>query len=63
MGIFDKLKGQGRHKAKAKDMSDAAERRANEKTGGKYEDQIDAAQQRTEGALGLDRDRERPDQP
>ncbi|WP_037677089.1 antitoxin [Streptomyces griseus] len=63
MGIFDKFKSQGRHKAKAKDMSDTAEQRVNEKTGSRYEDQVDTAQQRTEGALGIDRDRERPDQP
>ena len=63
MGIFDRFKNQARDKAKSKDMSDAAERRVNEKTGGKYEDQVDAAQQRAEGALGMDRDRDRPDQP
>lgn len=63
MGIFDRFKNQARDKAKAKDMSDAAERRVNEKTGGKYEDQVDSAQQRAEGALGMDRDRDRPDQP
>ncbi|MFG2128539.1 antitoxin [Streptomyces sp. NPDC048751] len=63
MGIFDRFKNQARDKAKSKDMSDAAERRVNERTGGKYEDQVDAAQQRAEGALGMDRDRDRPDQP
>ncbi|MFF3331496.1 Rv0909 family putative TA system antitoxin [Streptomyces sp. NPDC002888] len=62
MGIFDRFKHQARDKAKAKDMSDATERRINEKTGGKYEDQVDAAQQRAEGTLGMDRDRDRPDQ-
>ena len=42
-------------------MSDAAERKANERTGNKYESQVDDAQQRIEGQLGMDRDR--PDQP
>jgi hypothetical protein len=59
MGIFDRFKSQGRDKAK--DMSDAAEKKANEKTGNKYEGQVDDAQQRIEGTLGMDRDR--PDQP
>ncbi|MFE0728273.1 antitoxin [Streptomyces antibioticus] len=57
MGIFDKF----RHHDKAKDMSDAAEQKVNEKTGGTYESQVDDAQQRAEGALGMDR--ERPDRP
>ncbi|AVH58264.1 MULTISPECIES: Rv0909 family putative TA system antitoxin [Streptomyces] len=63
MGIFDKFKGHGQHKAK--NVSDTAERQVNEKTGDKYTDKVDDAQQRTERATGVDRpDRpERPDQP
>jgi hypothetical protein len=60
MGIFDKLKSQARNKGKQ--GSDSAEQKMNERTGGKHEDQIDAGQQRVEGSLGMDRDRERPDQ-
>jgi hypothetical protein len=60
MGIFDRFKNR-QSQDKAKDMSDAAERKANEKTGNKYEGQVDDAQQRIEGTLGMDRDR--PDQP
>ncbi|MFH0519868.1 Rv0909 family putative TA system antitoxin [Streptomyces sp. M41] len=60
MGIFDRFKNrQGQDKAR--DMSDTAERKANEKTGNKYESQVDDAQQRMERELGMDRDR--PDQP
>lgn len=60
MGIFDRFRHrQGQDKAR--DMSDAAERKANEKTGNKYERQVDDAQQRMERELGVDRDR--PDQP
>ncbi|MFJ9905097.1 antitoxin [Streptomyces sp. NPDC101152] len=61
MGIFDRFKGNRQLQDKAKDMSDAAERKANERTGNKYESQVDEAQQRIEGQLGVDRDR--PDQP
>lgn len=64
MGIFDRFKSHGQHKDKGTDkreqMSDTVERQANERTGNKYEDQIDAAQQQAEGRLGMDRDR--PDQ-
>ncbi|MFI6008506.1 Rv0909 family putative TA system antitoxin [Streptomyces sp. NPDC051243] len=60
MGIFDRFKN--RHaQDRASDMSDAAERKANEKTGDKYERQVDDAQQRMERELGVDRDR--PEQP
>ena len=56
MGIFDRFKN--RHaQDKARDMSDAAERQANEKTGNKYESQVDDAQQRMERGLGMDHDR------
>ena len=61
MGIFDRFKGNRQLQDKAKDMSDAAERNANERTGNKYESQVDEAQQRIEGQLGVDRDG--PDQP
>ncbi|CAM5741949.1 hypothetical protein SALBM311S_06824 [Streptomyces alboniger] len=60
MGIFDRFKHQAKG-SKAKDMSDAAERKANEKTGHKHESQVDDAQQRIEGQAGMDRDR--PEQP
>jgi hypothetical protein len=60
MGLFDKLKNQVKGN-KGKGMSDTAERKVNEKTGNKYESQVDDAQQRMEGRLGMDRDR--PEQP
>ncbi|GAA3978751.1 antitoxin [Streptomyces sp. NBC_01352] len=60
MGILDRFKNQAKG-SKGKDMSDAAERKVNEKTGKKYESQVDDAQQRVEGQLGMDRDR--PEQP
>ncbi|MDQ1046145.1 Rv0909 family putative TA system antitoxin [Streptomyces sp. V4I2] len=60
MGILDRFKNQAKG-SKGKDMSDAAERKVNEKTGKKYENQVDDAQQRVEGQLGMDRDR--PEQP
>ena len=61
MGIFDRFKSNRQVQDKAKDMSDMAERKANDKTGNKYESQVDDAQQWIEGSLGMDRDR--PDQP
>ncbi|MER6716428.1 antitoxin [Streptomyces sp. NPDC006129] len=60
MGIFDKFMSQARNRGKQ--GSDTAEQKINEKTGRKYEDQVDTGQQRVEGSLGMDRDRERPDQ-
>ena len=61
MGIFDRFK----HRAqdKAKEPSDTAEREVDERTGGKYESQGDQAQRKAEGMLGMDRDRDRPEQP
>ncbi|MBD0840838.1 MULTISPECIES: antitoxin [unclassified Streptomyces] len=61
MGILDRFKSNRGMQDKAKDMSDAAEKKVNEKTGNKYESQVDDAQQRIEGSLGMDRDR--PEQP
>ncbi|MFI7403322.1 antitoxin [Streptomyces sp. NPDC049541] len=61
MGIFDRFKSNRQMQDKTKDMSDAAERKVNERTGNKYENQVDDAQQRIEGQLGMDRDR--PEQP
>ncbi|WP_406330600.1 Rv0909 family putative TA system antitoxin [Streptomyces sp. NBC_00203] len=55
MGIFDRFKSHGHNKAK--DMSDAAEKEVNEKTGNKYTGQVDDAQQKIEGSMGIDRDR------
>ncbi|MEU8749603.1 antitoxin [Streptomyces chartreusis] len=60
MGIFDRFKNR-QAQDKAKDMSDTAERKVNERTGNKYEGQVDEAQQRMERELGMDRDK--PDQP
>lgn len=76
MGIFDKIKEQMRGKA-GQNASDTAEKKVNERTGDKYTSQVDDAQQRLEGAIGMDReqreqrerernrdrDRGRPDQP
>ncbi|CAL9484799.1 antitoxin [Streptomyces griseomycini] len=61
MGIFDKLKGNKTAREKAKHASDTAEKKVNERTGGKYEQQVDTGQQQAERRLGMDRDR--PDQP
>ncbi|MFC4498610.1 MULTISPECIES: antitoxin [Streptomyces] len=64
MGILDRFRHNRTAQDKAKQASDTAEKKANEKTGGKYESQVDDAQQRAEGALGMDRDRpDRPGQP
>ncbi|MFD5255646.1 antitoxin [Streptomyces bobili] len=60
MGIFDRFKSQGRDKAK--DMSDAAEKKANEKTGNKYESQVDSGQQQLHRRMGMDEERP-PEQP
>ncbi|MCX5198911.1 Rv0909 family putative TA system antitoxin [Streptomyces sp. NBC_00249] len=54
MGIFDKFRDQA--KAKGKGISDNLEQEANEKTGNKYADQIDKAQQQAEERLGIDDD-------
>ncbi|MBC2903789.1 antitoxin [Streptomyces cupreus] len=61
MGIFDRFKSNRGMQDKAKDMSDTAEKKVNEKTGNKYESQVDDAQRKAEGALGMDRDK--PGQP
>ncbi|MDQ0601170.1 hypothetical protein QF037_005515 [Streptomyces canus] len=61
MGILDRFKSNRTAQDKAKNMSDAAERKVNDKTGNKYESQVDDGQQRAEGAMGMDRDR--PEQP
>jgi hypothetical protein len=61
MGIFDRFKSNRQVQDKAKDMSDMAERKVNDRTGNKYEGQVDDAQQKVEGSFGMDRDR--PEQP
>jgi hypothetical protein len=61
MGILDRFRSNRQAQDKAKDMSDMAEKKVNEKTGNKYESQVDQAQQKAEGALGMDRDK--PEQP
>ncbi|MFE1439437.1 antitoxin [Streptomyces sp. NPDC058739] len=61
MGIFDRFKHHKAAQDKTQDMSDMAERKANERTGNKYEGQVDSAQQQMEQRLGMDRDNP-PDQ-
>lgn len=61
MGIFDRFKSNRQVQDKSQDMSDVAERKVNDRTGNKYEGQVDDAQQKIEGSLGMDRDR--PEQP
>ncbi|WP_435615639.1 antitoxin [Streptomyces coelicoflavus] len=57
MGILDKMKSMaGKDKDKSRKVSDAAERQINQRTGGKYEKQVDAAQQQAEDKLGFGRD-------
>ncbi|KPI01828.1 SCE41.17, hypothetical protein [Actinobacteria bacterium OK074] len=56
MGIFDRFKDQA--KDKGKDLSDAAERAINKKTGDKYTDQVDQVQQQAEKRLGMNRDQD-----
>ncbi|MCX5265411.1 antitoxin [Streptomyces sp. NBC_00199] len=57
MGIFDRFKSNKAAQGKARDMSDAAERRINEKTGDKYESQVDSGQQQLHERMGMDEDR------
>lgn len=61
MGIFDRFKSNKAAQDKTRDMSDAAERTVNEKTGDKYESQVDTGQRRLHERLGMDEDR--PEQP
>ncbi len=61
MGILDKFKSNKSARGKAHKASDAAEKKLNERTGGKYEQHVDTGQQQAERRLGMDRDR--PDQP
>ncbi|MEU1053333.1 antitoxin [Streptomyces sp. NPDC005876] len=66
MGIFDKVKSMaGKDKEKSRKLSDTAERQVNQRTGGKYEKQVDAAQQQAEGRLGMGHRQggDRPDRP
>ncbi|MDQ0404290.1 antitoxin [Streptomyces sp. NBC_01723] len=64
MGILDKVKAMaGKDKDRSRKMSDAAERQVNQRTGGKYEKQVDSAQQQAEGKLGFGREGgDRPEQ-
>ncbi|WP_030419583.1 antitoxin [Streptomyces sp. SCSIO 75703] len=57
MGIFDRFKSSQAAKDKAKQASDAVEKQVNKKTGGKYEDQVDTAQQKAEERFGMGRER------
>ena len=52
MGLLDRFKSNKAMQDKAKGMSDTAEKMINEKTGNKYESQVDQAQQKAEEALG-----------
>ncbi|MGV9254213.1 Rv0909 family putative TA system antitoxin [Streptomyces sp. NPDC003697] len=61
MGIFDKFKRQVQQRAK--NMSDTAEQKINERTGNKYESQVDDAQRNIEGRYGSHRDRRPDDEP
>ncbi|MDR6974928.1 hypothetical protein J2X68_001606 [Streptomyces sp. 3330] len=61
MGILDRFKSNKAAQDKTRKMSDTAERKANERTGNKYESQIDSGQQKMHERLGMDE--ERPDQP
>ncbi|WP_328299059.1 antitoxin [Streptomyces sp. NBC_00435] len=54
MGIFSRFKDQA--KDKAKDISDNVEAEVNEKTGNKYADKVDQAQQAMEQQFGIDED-------
>ncbi|MEU4011971.1 antitoxin [Streptomyces pseudogriseolus] len=60
MGILDKFKSNKAAREKAHKASDAAEKKLNERTGGKYEQHIDTGQQQAERRLDMERDR--PDQ-
>ncbi|MCZ9348650.1 hypothetical protein J2S54_004166 [Streptomyces sp. DSM 42143] len=65
MGILDKMKSMaGKDKDRSRKMSDTAERQVNQRTGGKYEKQVDAAQKQAEDRLGFGREGggNRPDQ-
>jgi hypothetical protein len=65
MGILDKMKSMaGKDKDRSRKMSDAAERQVNQRTGGKHEKQVDAAQKQAEDRLGFGREGggNRPDQ-
>ncbi|MFI8304035.1 antitoxin [Streptomyces sp. NPDC085927] len=59
MGIFDKFKSNRAAQDKAKKASDAAEKKVNERTGGKYENQVDTGQRQAEDRLGMSRDQGR----
>lgn len=53
MGLFDKAKDAlSGHEDQVDQATDKAGDFANEKTGGKYEDQINQGQERLDGALG-----------
>jgi hypothetical protein len=59
MGILDRLKSAAQSSKGRKTsgkMSDQAERRIDDRTGGKYTDQVDKAQQQMEDRLGMKRD-------
>ncbi|WP_442817328.1 antitoxin [Streptomyces sp. NBC_01216] len=58
---MDKLKDMmGQHPDKARHASDAAEKKVNERTDDKHTGQVDEAQRRVEGSLGMPDKPERP---
>ncbi|MFD3731165.1 antitoxin [Streptomyces sp. NPDC058632] len=62
MGILDKFKSNRSAQDKAKKTSDAAEKKINERTGGKHEEQIDTGQRQAEKRFGMHRNRGHRDQ-
>ncbi|MEV3857956.1 Rv0909 family putative TA system antitoxin [Streptomyces sp. NPDC050095] len=59
MGAFDKFKDQAQEKAGQ--ISDSLEEEINEKTGGKFADKVDKAQNTAEKAVGMNRE-QKPDE-
>ncbi|WP_327315579.1 antitoxin [Streptomyces sp. NBC_01235] len=57
MGIFDRFKSNKAAQGKARDVSDVGEQKIDEKTGNRYESQVDSAQQQLHERLGTDEDR------
>ncbi|MGP2437031.1 antitoxin [Streptomyces sp. JW3] len=54
MGFLDKVKSMaGKNPDKTRKMSDAAAKQVDQRTGGKYEKQVDAAQQQAEDRFGM----------
>ncbi|WSJ87534.1 antitoxin [Streptomyces sp. NBC_01304] len=58
VGIFDKFKGQAQDKGK--EIIDNVGDEVDEKTGGKFKDQVDKGQDAAKDALGIDKEGEQP---